>query len=96
MKKAFLTSAMFMLMMVLTSFQVDSEIGGENQSKPKTKGVNIFLGEFDNQIKPMTPKLELNSLKQDNQVKPVFKELTYDIGGGDNQSKPKRGLDSLT
>lgn len=96
MKKAFLTSAMFMLMMVLTSFQVDTEIGGENQAKPKTKGVEIYFGSFDNQVKPLAPRLESSSFGQDNQAKPSFKSLSYEIGGGDNQSKPKRGLDSLT
>lgn len=34
MKKAFLTSALFTLMLVLTSFQVDTEIGG-NKGVPK-------------------------------------------------------------
>ena len=41
MKKAILTFGLFSMIMVLTSFTAPQEIGGQNQDKPKDKGLGV-------------------------------------------------------
>ena len=75
MKKAILTVGLFSMMMILTSFTSDTEIGGDNQNKPKDP---IPL-RFDN--------LEIGG---NNQNKPKdTNPLGYNEIGGNNQNKPK-------
>jgi hypothetical protein len=92
MKKAFLTSAMFMLMMVLTSFQVDSEIGG-NQSVPKeSKKLNIES--FGNQAMPKESK-NLDLTAEALNINDSSFKSYGEIGGNQSLPKESKKLDTV-